>query len=231
MVVAERRELVERSGFMIVEQSRDIPLRPWCESHDRNIGRAASVIMPAQRISWPNGTDDQATDVLAAATSSSRAERASAREIATALRVRCFLVVLPALFACAADDLKGLLFPSFAAFAFAFSAVSLPLPFFSVMQSFTLSAASALGLNSEPLRKRLGSNRPVEAATLMWMPLVALNAKALPRNSRERLGRPDSYRCKFGECRHSTVGSTNMDLPADISKGSQCPSKANPSRS
>ncbi|AXB79014.1 hypothetical protein TQ38_020880 [Novosphingobium sp. P6W] len=154
MVVAERRELVERSGFMIVEQSRDIPLRPWCESHDRNIGRAASVIMPAQRISWPNGTDDQATDVLAAATSSSRAERASAREIATALRVRCFLVVLPALFACAADDLQGLLYPSFAALAFAFFAVSLPLPFFSAMPSSPLSAAPARGLDSERLRKR-----------------------------------------------------------------------------
>lgn len=40
---------------------------------------------------------------------------------------------------CAADDLRGLDLPSFAAFAFAFRAVSLPLPFFSVMNlAFTL---------------------------------------------------------------------------------------------
>jgi hypothetical protein len=82
--------------------------------------------------------------------------------------------------------------PSLAAVAFAFFAVSLPLPLFSVMQPFPLYLAPVRGGQNERPRKRFGSHRHVEAARPLLMPLNTLDA-ASSYYSRERPDRPVGY--------------------------------------
>jgi hypothetical protein len=46
---------LESGSFAVVEQPRDFTLVPWRDVLERNIGKAASVIMRADGVSWQFG--------------------------------------------------------------------------------------------------------------------------------------------------------------------------------